>query len=95
MSLARFTAPADIIATELQAGRRGQRITGQADPDTLDRIASLLRQGLTRGIKPQWTLRCAIGVTFDQSQLNEIAEQVEEAFVSGEFPLDWRVDIYE
>lgn len=94
MSLAAYSSPVEIILTELQSGQRGQRQTTQVAPDTLEHIARLLKQSVTRGIVPKWTLRTEVGVTPTADQLLQIATQVEEAFISGETPVAWRIDIY-
>lgn len=88
MSLARFTDPISIIVASLEAGRRGKRTDRQQPPETLEHVASLIRQGCSRGIVPQWVLRKAPGVEFSTEELHKIADYVEESFISGEFEPD-------
>ncbi len=85
---------AEIIVSELEIGKKGERLLEQPNVPTTLRIAELLRKGVRRGIVPQWTLRTAIGVTPEQADLDQIADQIEECFTSGEAPIDWRVDVY-
>lgn len=93
-NLARYADPATAIIDSLELGKRGERVTTTFEPETYERVATLLRTGIQRGIIPQWTLRREIGVNFDQDQLNEIADQVEEGFSEGESPMPWRIDVY-
>lgn len=95
MNRTQILTAADIILTDLEAGRRGQKLATHPEPETVDHISSLLRRGVTRGIVPQWTLRTEIGVSATLDQLSEISEQIEEGFISGEAPIAWRVDVYE
>jgi len=94
MSLAQFNTPAEIIVASLTAGQRGHRLSETPDGDVLAHISNLLRRSVTRGIVPQWTLRTPLGVTASPEQLAEIADEVDEGFLSGESPIAWRVDVY-
>src|SRR3546814_12510318 len=64
------------------------------DPETIDRIASLLRKGVCRGIYPQWSLRKDLGADASPENLALIADQIESPYLSGETPFGWRIDIY-
>lgn len=94
MSLASYASPARIIADGLQAGRKGQLLSKQPDPDTVDHISGLLRRGVLRGIGIQWSLRLPIGTKPTSRQLGDIASQFDEGFSSGTTPFAWRLDVY-
>src|SRR3546814_8597166 len=64
------------------------------DPETIDRIASLLRKGVCRGIYLQCSLRKALGADASPQNLALIADLVESPYLSGESPFGWRIAIY-
>src|SRR3546814_6300923 len=61
MNQAVFKQIAEIIRTEAEGEPKPQLTDVTPDPETIDRIASLLRKGVCRGIYPQWSLRKALG----------------------------------
>lgn len=94
-NLAKYADPVEVIRDSIELGKHGTLMTTAPDGDTMDRIATLLRTGIKRGIYPRWSLRHELGVKFEQADLDEIAGQVEEGFTSGEVPEDWRIDVYQ
>src|SRR3546814_2998793 len=88
-----FKQIAEIIRTEAEGEPKPQLTDVTPDPETIDRIASLLRKGVCRGIYPQWSLRKALGADASPEKLALIADQVESPYLSGETPFGWRIDI--
>lgn len=99
MNAARFKQIADIIRDEAAEDQKPAILDFTPDGETLDRIAMLLRKGVTRGIHPQWTFRKSLDATPTRSSLAGIADVIEDGFTSGEFEsgeisFGWRIDVY-
>lgn len=95
MNQANFKLLTDIIRTEVEGEPRPQVLNITPDGETLERIAMLLRRGVTRGIHPQWTFRKELNVEHSRDSLCAIANVIEDGFTSGEVPFGWRVDVYD
>src|SRR3546814_11015509 len=74
---------AEIIRTEAEGEPKPQLTDVTPDPETIDRIASLLRKGVCRGIYPQWSLRKALGADASPENLALIADQRSEEHRGG------------
>lgn len=94
MNQARFEQIADIIHAEADVAKRNEPMDITPDGDTLDRIAMLMRKGVTRGIYPQWSIRKDINAQFCRESLAQIAEKVEDGYTSCIEPYGWRLDVY-
>ncbi len=93
MSLARYADPIVAFLAEAELGRRGSIQHIAPDENQVDAITTMLRRGVTNGVGMlRWTLRTPVGVKYDQDTLNQIAEAIEEGYVSGLDP-DWRIEI--
>jgi hypothetical protein len=100
MNQAHFKMLTDIIRSEADDEPRAERLDIVPDPDTIDKIAALLRKGVTRGIYPQWTFRKEIDARPTEENFAAIANCVENGFTSGnsstcgDVPFGWRIDVY-
>lgn len=72
---------------EMSLGKRGTTQKTVPDGDECDHIAALLRRGVRNGVGfVMWEIRTAPGVRLDQDALDQIADCVLEAQMSGEVP---------
>lgn len=94
MTLAMYIDPATVLE-ECQSRRPKKRVDTQPDADTVCHIATLLKQGVRRGIVPQWTLKVDININPTHDDLTEIAEQMAEGYSAGFSPIEWRIEHYE
>lgn len=82
-----FANPLDAYIAEATLGRRKAVTTTMPCERSCERIATLLRRGITRGIgQTEWLLRTPVGIRFGQDKLDEIAGLVEEGFMRSPQP---------
>lgn len=82
------------LVENLSGGGKPALSNIQPDDQTVDHITTLLRRNIRQGIVPKWSLKTDIGTILDPSDHNLIADQVEEGFASGQYPVNWRLDTY-
>src|SRR3546814_18166913 len=94
MSQAVFKQIAEIIRTEAEDEPKPQLTDVTPDPETIDRIASLLRKGVCRGIYPQWSISKALGADARPETLVLIAIPVESPSSTATTPFTWPIINY-